>query len=219
MGHNFERPVDRQPTQRSKLALNPHQHQHKTTMTFSICKAITLGVCASTLLSGAAALAGAPRGRRLMQPISLPIHLPDGAFEEGGVFQQIGQEVLPHEEKRVPTIDMTQLDEIENSPDSVGQGYGHTVNVGSDPAGKMTFSPATVKIGKDETVTFINEDGLQHDVRFTGVPAGVDASSLNQGSWDTQFDTVSITLHERCLPSERRHGRYRHCCLKLVSER
>merc|ERR1712003_217100 len=91
----------------------------------------------------------------------------------GGVFQQIGQEVLPHEEKRVPTID-----------------------VGSDPAGKMTFSPATVKIGKDETVTFINEDGLQHDIRFTGVPAGVDASSLNQGSWDTQFDTVSITFHE-----------------------
>merc|ERR1739848_103911 len=91
MGHNFERPVDRQPTQRSKLADNPHQHQHKTT---------------------------------------------------------------------------------------------------------MTFSPATVKIGKDETVTFINEDGLQHDIRFTGVPAGVDASSLNQGSWDTQFDTVSITFHE-----------------------
>merc|ERR1712048_1192937 len=107
------------------------------------------------------------------------------------------------------TIDMTQLDEIENSPDSIGQGYGHTVNVGSDPAGKMTFDPATVKINANETVTFINEDGLQHDIHFTGVPAGVDANDLNRDVHQRGWTPARHPLHRsasgsRCERSQPR---------------
>ncbi len=106
--------------------------------------AITLFLGASSLVSGAAAF-GTPShsGRKLLEGLSLPIHLPDNA---PGVLEEIGKEVVPRVETRVPGVDLTQLDEIENAPDAIGQGYGHTVAMGSDPEGKMTCTPATVKI-------------------------------------------------------------------------
>ncbi len=51
-------------------------------------------------------------------------------------------------------------------------------------------------VSANETVTWVNEDGLQHDIRFTGVPAGVEAEALTSEVFDKQGDTFQVTFEQ-----------------------
>lgn len=69
-----------------------------------------------------------------------------------------------------------------------GMGGGGTTNAKvTIPSGASTglnFSPnaITVVIGKNNTITFTNDDSVTHTITFTTVPSGVTASAISDSS-------------------------------------
>merc|ERR1719389_570307 len=62
----------------------------------------------------------------------------------------------------------------------------------------MEFSPQTITIKSGETVTWINMDGLPHDVVFTKVPEGVDTDDIDHSEDTDQDDSFSSTFTTLC---------------------
>jgi len=62
----------------------------------------------------------------------------------------------------------------------------------------LNFAPATVVlvIGKNNSVTWVNQDSTDHTATFTVVPAGVTASSISAGDVPpgTSFGPVTFTV-------------------------
>merc|ERR1712048_633102 len=118
--------------------------------------------------------------------IHLPFHKPDDFI---GEFQTAAGEIVPHYEPNVNTADITLLTEIEDAPDAK-----HRVAMGTNPLRGMEFSPQTITIKSGETVTWINVDGLPHDVVFTKVPDGVNKDDIDHSETIDQDDSFSSTF-------------------------
>ena len=118
--------------------------------------------------------------------IHLPFHKPDDFI---GEFQTAAGEIVPHYEPNGNAADITLLTEIEDAPDAK-----HRVAMGTNPMHSMEFSPQTITIKSGETVTWINMDGLPHDVVFTKVPEGVDTDDIDQTDTIDQDDSFSSTF-------------------------
>merc|ERR1739848_207087 len=111
---------------------------------------------------------------------------PVSDIEQG--LQGVGQDLLNMfdggtmivQEGGLDTIDTTLLDELEQEPDATVSGL--TVAVGSEPSGQMVFKPEQLDIKSGDTVTWLNVDGLEHNIVFSRVPDGVDKSALDQRS-------------------------------------
>ena len=118
--------------------------------------------------------------------IHLPFHKPDDFI---GEFQTAAGEIVPHYEPNGNAADITLLTEIEDAPDAK-----HRVAMGTNPMHSMEFSPQTITIKSGETVTWINMDGLPHDVVFTKVPDGVNTDDIDQTDTIDQDDSFSSTF-------------------------
>jgi len=126
-------------------------------------------------------------------------------IEQG--LQGVGQDLLDEfsggttieREGGLDTIDTTLLDELEQEPDSTVDGL--TVAVGSEPSGQLVFKPEQLDIKQGDTVTWLNVDGLEHNVVFSRVPDGVDKSALDHtelfddGSVSSTFDTPGTYMY------------------------
>merc|ERR1739848_59165 len=130
---------------------------------------------------------------------------PVSDIEQG--LQGVGQDLLNMfdggtmivQEGGLDTIDTTLLDELEQEPDATVSGL--TVAVGSEPSGQLVFKPEQLDIKSGDTVTWLNVDGLEHNIVFSRVPDGVDKSALDHtdlfsdGSVSSTFDTPGTYMY------------------------
>merc|ERR1712144_66266 len=145
-------------------------------------------------------LVGGMAKRTLFQGID-----PVADIEQG--LQGVGQDLLNMfdggtmivQEGGLDTIDTTLLDELEQEPDATVSGL--TVAVGSEPSGQMVFKPEQLDIKSGDTVTWLNVDGLEHNIVFSRVPDGVDKSALDHtelfsdGSVSSTFDPPGTYMY------------------------
>merc|ERR1739848_690507 len=219
MGRNNDHLVDKLPFEDTAFTLTSSYNIQQTTTTnmvfgsrLSLSAMLALGLCLSqgtaTEAAGITQLFnhavrrfgekavenGVPAGNRKLlgigdaAPIAihLPFHKPDDFI---GEFQTAAGEIVPHYEPNGNAADITLLTEIEDAPDAK-----HRVAMGTNPMHSMEFSPQTITIKSGETVTWINMDGLPHDVVFTKVPDGVNTDDIDQTDTIDQDDSFSSTF-------------------------
>lgn len=132
----------------------------------------------------------------------------DGCGEEGRrrlrklldaateIVKDVASDLLPNmttNSTSGPEVDMSPLNDLEKdaplSPNTT------VVNVGSDPPGSLIFDPETVTIKSGDTVSWVNVDGIPHDVVFKTVPEGADAEALSHKKlWSTIGESANSTF-------------------------
>ena len=93
-----------------------------------------------------------------------------------------------------PEVDMSPLNDLEIDAPTLSPNTT-VVNVGSDPPGSLIFDPETVTIKSGDTVSWVNVDGIPHDVVFKTVPEGADAEALSHKQlWSTIGESANSTF-------------------------
>merc|ERR1739848_489094 len=112
------------------------------------------------------------------------------------IVEDVASDLLPNTtttNSTGPEVDMSPLNDLEIdaplSPNTT------VVNVGSDPPGSLIFDPETVTIKSGDTVSWVNVDGIPHDVVFKTVPEGADAEALSHKQlWSTIGESANSTF-------------------------
>ena len=112
------------------------------------------------------------------------------------IVEDVASDLLPNTtttNSTGPEVDMSPLNDLEiDAPISSNT---TVVNVGSDPPGSLIFDPETVTIKSGDTVSWVNVDGIPHDVVFKTVPEGADAEALSHKKlWSTIGESANSTF-------------------------
>lgn len=109
-------------------------------------------------------------------------------------------------ETAINDVDLTPLDDLETEANNEGD-EPTVVNIGSSPPGDLIYDPETVTIGQGDTVTWVNVDGIPHDVVFDKVPEGANKEDLSHpelfgtiGQNVSSTFTVPGTYEYYCTP-------------------
>merc|ERR1711959_693877 len=132
----------------------------------------------------------------------------DGCGEEGRrrlrklldaateIVEDVASDLLPNTtttNSTGPEVDMSPLNDLEIdaplSPNTT------VVNVGSDPPGSLIFDPETVTIKSGDTVSWVNVDGIPHDVVFKTVPGRGRRGPLPQEALEHHWRVGQLHLH------------------------
>jgi len=90
-------------------------------------------------------------------------------------------------------VDLAPLEDLESAPEATME--EHVVEVGSSPPGQMIYNPESITIKSGDTVTWVNVDGIPHDVIFNEVPEGASNEDLSHPDlWSTIGQNVSSTF-------------------------
>jgi plastocyanin len=176
-------------------------------MTATMMSRVALCLCLSSLLVGAAFCQGE---EEMMMATTMPADetasMPAPEQEEMMMMAAIMPAVEEEETMSMPErptagdmsdtsggVDLAPLEDLESAPEATMD--EHVVEVGSSPPGQMIYNPESITIKSGDTVTWVNVDGIPHDVIFNEVPEGASNEDLSHPDlWSTIGQNVSSTF-------------------------
>merc|ERR1739848_939541 len=155
----------------------------------TVMSRVALCLCLSSLLVGAAFCQG---GEEMMMAAAIMPSVEEEAGEEATAMPErptAGGET----NDTSGGVDLAPLEDLESAPEATMD--EHVVEVGSSPPGQMIYNPESITIKSGDTVTWVNVDGIPHDVIFNEVPGGASNEDLSHPDlWSTIGQNVSSTF-------------------------